>query len=252
MDDSFYVAFENKFRGSRELISTRLDAYLPFIVPLRDVLAELPALDLGCGRGEWLEKVSSLGLKAVGVDINEKMLAECKGRGLDVVLGDALKVLRETADNSISIISAFHVVEHLNFDDVIAIAKESLRALAPGGLLILETPNPENFRVGSCDFYLDPTHVRPIPPELLAFVPDYHGFETTTILRLQGISDIAANGTASLQDVLIETSRDYAVVSQKSGNQHLTEALSPLFTSRQGNSTFDIIAAFDQHSSIAD
>lgn len=245
MDNAFYLAFENKYRGSRELVSSRLDAYLPFILPVREVIAEPRALDLGCGRGEWLEKLQVLGFKATGIDINHEMQAFCASKGLSVVDTHALDFLRETPDDSIAVISGFHLVEHLEFDDVLDIARESLRALIPGGLLIFETPNPENFRVGSCDFYLDPTHMRPIPPLLLSFVSDYSGFERSLILRLQQCDHLDSVEKPSLLDVLVGTSRDYAVVAQKGGDQILMDRLNAAYSSSGVASTEEIVEMYD-------
>jgi hypothetical protein len=218
--DSFYRAFEDRHRGSRELIKSRLQVYLPFVRPLQAQRADARALDLGCGRGEWLELVSSEGFHAQGVDLDEGMLAACRERGMDVQHRDALEALRSLPDASISVVSSFHVVEHISFDDVRALIAEALRVLVPGGLLIMETPNPENIVVAGSLFYMDPSHVKPLPPALLSFAAEHAGFERVKVVRLQEPSSLHDPAAAiSLLNVLEGVSPDYSVVAQKGGDE---------------------------------
>ena len=162
----FYRAFEERYRGSRELIKSRLQIYLPFITPLLAHYPEAHAVDLGCGRGEWLELMQTINVKTHGIDLDEDMLSACTERQLPAHKEDALAYLCALPNESQLVISAFHLVEHIPFNTLQTLVAEAKRALVPGGLLILETPNPENLIVGSCSFYLDPTHHRPIPPNL--------------------------------------------------------------------------------------
>lgn len=217
MSDEFYRAFEDRYRGSRELIKTRFRVYLPFVEAMREIRAPCTAIDLGCGRGEWLELMKEVGVDARGVDLDEGMLAACQQLGLPVEKAEAIAYLRTLPDESVAIVSAFHVVEHIAFADLQALVKEALRVLLPAGLLILETPNPENLAVGTSSFYIDPTHQRPLPPPLLSFLPEYHGFARTKILRLQEAPELAEAGPVSLRSVLTGVSPDYAVVAQKAG-----------------------------------
>ncbi len=215
MRDDFYHAFEERFRGSRESILERLRVYLPFVEPLRKVEDKARVLDLGCGRGEWLELMDASGLAADGVDLDPHMVEACCRRGLSARLGEAVAHLGDLGDQSRTLITAFHLVEHLPFEQVCAMVSEALRVLTPGGLLILETPNPENFVVATRDFYLDPTHQRPLPPPLLAFLTEYGGFVRIQVLRLQESKALERNPSPSLNDVLGGASPDYAVVAQK-------------------------------------
>ena len=215
MSDGFYRAFEERYRGSRELIKGRLVAYRPFVEPLLEVYPSATALDLGCGRGEWLELLVESGFKPIGVDLDKGMLEACLERGLPVEQGDALAYLSALPDESQAVVSAFHVVEHITFDQLGTLVAETLRVLMPGGLLIMETPNPENIVVATRNFYLDPTHQRPIPPMLLAFVAEYAGFARVKTLRLQESKELVNKGDVSLQDVFAGVSPDYAVVAQK-------------------------------------
>lgn len=213
----FYRAFEERYRGSRELIRTRLQAYMPFITPLPGIYQPAHALDLGCGRGEWLELLQGAGFEPLGIDLDAGMLAACTERGLPVLQGDALAYLQSLADDSQCIVSGFHLAEHLTFETLDTLVQQALRVLQPGGLLILETPNPENIVVGTSSFYLDPTHQRPIPPLLLSFLVEHHGFARTKTVRLQESAELHQRSDVTLIDVLGGASLDYAVVAQKAG-----------------------------------
>lgn len=242
---SFYHAFEERHRGTREDIKARLGAYRPFLEALRGAGAQAIALDLGCGRGEWLEVLGEGGIRARGVDLDDGMLAEAARRGLAAERGDALSAIRAAPEESLDLVSAFHVVEHLPFADVEALVRESLRVLQPGGLLVLETPNPDNFAVGTSRFYLDPTHLRPIPSPLLAFLPEYHGFARTHVLRLNAPAGVATNRYPTLTNVLMESSPDYAVVAQKAGPASVLAAFDAAFARELGVSAGDLAERFD-------
>jgi O-antigen chain-terminating methyltransferase len=171
--EAMYSDFEDAFRGTFGSIAENLKAYLP------DVLAldrRGPVADLGCGRGEWLEILKDAGVEAYGVDLSEDFIEQCRARGLKVVFADACEHLAELPERSLSVVTAFHLVEHVPVDRLVQLIDLSVRALEPGGLLILETPNPENLIVGASDFYLDPGHIRPLPPALLAFLVEARGF----------------------------------------------------------------------------
>jgi O-antigen chain-terminating methyltransferase len=234
MSDQFYRAFEEKFRGSHALIQQRLEVYVPFIKPVTEALPQGLVLDLGCGRGEWLALMQHHAIPAMGVDLDAGMLAACQQQNLNVQRQDALAYLKQLNDGSAAVISAFHLVEHLSFEVLKELVSECQRVLAAGGLLIMETPNPENFMVATQSFYLDPTHVRPIPPDLLAFVPEYLGYETVKILRLQESADVKTHANLSMQDVFMGASPDYAVVAQKAGQPQLKHKLQSLFDQAYG------------------
>lgn len=215
MLDGFYRAFEDRFRGSREMIRDRLKVYLPFIEPLKSIEEQPAAVDLGCGRGEWLELLRDNGFDARGVDLDEKMLAACHERGLAATKGDAITFLEKLPNESCVIVSGFHIAEHLPFSQLQVLVHEAFRVLKPAGFLILETPNPENFKVSSLTFHLDPTHRNPIPPALLAFLPEYFGFSRYEVIRLNESPVLRESHAASLEEVMTGASPDYAVVAQK-------------------------------------
>jgi len=238
----FYRAFEDRFRGSRDQIKERLRVYIPFVKSLKSVGQVPAALDLGCGRGEWLELLTENGLDPIGVDIDEGMLEATRSRGLNVAKSDAISYLQEQPAESLSIVSAFHVVEHLKFVDLQVLTKEALRVLKPGGVLILETPNPENLKVGTSNFYLDPTHVNPIPTGLLLFLVEYYGFSRVKALRLQEPDGLESAEQVTLSDVLSGVSPDYAIVAQKGGDEAATMASDSAFATEHGL-TLDLLAA---------
>lgn len=233
MSDGFYRAFEDRYRGSRDLIQSRLRVYLPFIGPLASFNADLQAVDLGCGRGEWLELLRRAGFDGQGVDLDQGMLAACMELGLKVRTGDALGFLRELPAESQVVVSGFHIAEHLSFSDLQELVRDALRVLKPGGMLILETPNPENIVVGTTSFYLDPTHERAIPPQLLSFLPEHYGFERVKVLRVQEVP-VVANSGVTLLDVLCGVSPDYAVVAQKAATPEQMKLFDSAFEKNYG------------------
>lgn len=245
MSQTFYRAFEDRYRGSRELIKQRLGAYRPFLLPLATLAA--PALDLGCGRGEWLELLAECGLEGLGVDLDAGMLAACRERGLRVEQGDALAALRAQPDASLALVSAFHLVEHLPFALVQELIAEAHRALLPGGLLILETPNPENLSVGAASFYLDPTHERPLPPALLEFAVEFGGFARHRVVRLQEDPALRDEATGvGLITVLEGVSPDYAVVAQRAGAPAALAALDAPFAAGYGVGLGQLAQRYEQ------
>ncbi len=209
----YYFEFENAFRGEEGVIKDRVRYYLDLID------SELgPILDLGCGRGEWLEVLKESNIKSYGVDSNETSLMRCVAKGLDVRLDDGLHHLRSLADNSLGAITAMHVIEHLPWETVLELIYEAYRVLIPGGILIMETPNPENVLVGSCYFYHDPTHKNPIVPSVLHFTVKYFGFETVEILRFRPTEFLDSIDPKEWAQPLLHAfnaSQDFAVVGRK-------------------------------------
>jgi len=220
-----YVSFEDTFRGTRDDIKQRAGHYL---AAFRDAGIEAGdglVLDLGCGRGEWLEVLSEHGYASRGVDLNSVMVGEAQALGLDAVEQDAIAHLRSLDSESVAAITSMHLVEHLPYEVLIRLVDEALRVLQPGGVLILETPNPENLTVGSYWFYMDPTHRNPIPPPLLQWVVEARGFEGAEIDRLtqnRGVFDIqpvgeevAASNQINKIVGLLTAAPDYAIVARK-------------------------------------
>jgi O-antigen chain-terminating methyltransferase len=233
--NNFYKAFEDQHRGSRETIKSRLAVYMPFIEKIQEVHPNATALDLGCGRGEWLELLKDHQLSATGIDLDDGMLSACRSRGLDVQTGDAIAYLKSLPADSLSIVSGFHIAEHLSLGDLETLIKEALRTLKPAGLLILEAPNTENLVVGTSSFYLDPTHQRPLPSALLSFLVGYLGFVRSKVLGVQESVPLREeHGPTSLFAVLSGVSPDYAVIAQKGGDASSIASFDAVFAKDYG------------------
>ncbi len=248
--DPFYRAFEERHRGPQELIELRLLVYLPFVEPLKTLYEAPEILDLGCGRGEWLDILEYNGFQAKGVDLDEGMLMACRELNLDVCQADALDYLQGLAADSLCVISAFHVVEHISFETLRQLVDEAHRVLKPGGLLILETPNSENLVVGTSDFYLDPTHQRPLPAQLLSFVVEYAGFSRVKTLYLQESPELVLTQRNSLFEVLDGVSPDYAIVAQKKAEAAVFSIFDEPFERSYGIRLDTLAARYDQQAEI--
>lgn len=234
MNKNFYRAFEDKFRGDRDIIKNRFKVYLPFVLPMLQIEGDHNVLDIGCGRGEWLELLREEGFSVKGVDIDELMLEECRKLNIEAKNGDALTYLKSLADSSLTIVSAFHLIEHLTFEILQEVVYEAKRVLIPGGLLIMETPNPENIVVGTSAFYVDPTHIKPIPPRLLEFVVEYTGFKRGKIVRLNQPNHLTGSVSQDIMDILGGVSPDYAVVAQKYGNSEAERLIDNAYSCEYG------------------
>lgn len=182
--DQFYHRLENRYRGTRSEITRRLRIYLPDVEAAVLRTGKKPVMDLGCGRGEWLELLAEVGIDAFGIDTNQVQIAEGQELGLDLRLGDALAVLAEAETDSLSVISAHHLIEHLPFDMVAWITREATRVLAPGGILLFETPNTRNVLVGATTFHTDPTHLKPMPEQVMGVLLETAGFHPVEIRHL--------------------------------------------------------------------
>jgi SAM-dependent methyltransferase len=214
--DALYASFEDRFRGDREEVKARLRFYLPF---LREAGVRSDILDVGCGRGDWLELLQEEGLEALGVETNGVLASRCRESGLRVVQKDALAYLRALPARCLNAVTGFHIIEHLPFETLVDLMDEILRTLKPGGLVMLESPSPENLVVAASNFYADPTHNRPVSPHTLKFILAERGFED---IRLQFLHPVEgspfAGGAESLHalHMWFYGPRDYAVIASKS------------------------------------
>lgn len=213
--DALYFALEAQFRGSRDEIKERLKVYLPLISAAGIGKDEMPVLDVGCGRGEWLELLDESGLIAGGIDSNRLQVAHCRELGLDVTEAELLSHLRGVPDVSLGAVTGFHIVEHLPVEALVALLDEAVRVVKPGGAVIFETPNPENVLVGSCNFYFDPTHRNPLPSPVLKFLLESRGFQRVQILHLNPSDEALVKGNTELTRRFNEYfygPMDYAVI----------------------------------------
>lgn len=215
-------AFENRFRGSRDELRAQYR-------DLAEMVALLPPmLDLGCGRGEFVELVNEMGGDARGIELDEQLVAAARAAGIAVDHGDAIAALAAADDESIGAITLLQVIEHLTIQqqlDVVALAYEKLR---PGGRVIIETVNPQSLYVFAHSFYTDPTHTRPVHPAYLSFLFEEAGFsnvawhwrnEPPVEDRLEpegeGGLDTAADRNVERLNRLLFAPGDYALVIDK-------------------------------------
>ncbi|MBK7464797.1 MAG: class I SAM-dependent methyltransferase [Betaproteobacteria bacterium] len=215
---SFYMDFEDAFRGTRGDISERLKVYLPYFKNLNKKNG-LSVLDIGCGRGEWLGVLAEYGINVTGIDLNISMVDTCKQYGFNVICDDAIAYLQQQPEGSLVAITGFHIIEHLTFEKLLALFDAALHALHPDGFVIFETPNPENISVGACNFYYDPTHQHPIVPAVAEFIARQRGFASTEILRLHPYPDSHRlnedSETAKRINTLFYGPQDYAILAWK-------------------------------------
>lgn len=217
--DSIYAGFEDEFRGSPEQIRQGLSPYLPLVREVMRQLPGRPVVDLGCGRGEWLELLASEKILAKGADLNPAVVKPLVAQGYDVTQSDVFVFLASLPDASAAVVTSFHLIEHLPPDQWIPLLDQIRRILVPGGLAIIETPNPRNILVGSGEFYRDPSHHTPVFPDTLGYFGRVRGFDDSRAWYF--VDDRSALVPAdswrfdSLDDY-VRISRDYAWIGRKS------------------------------------
>ncbi len=218
--DAFYLSLEDHFRGDRAEIKERLRVYLPWIERGGIGRDDRLLLDVGCGRGEWLELLREQGVLAVGVDSNRALTRQCRDLNLEVVEADLISHLRSLPDTSLGAITGFHVIEHLPIEELVKFLDETVRVLKPGGLVIFETPNPQNVLVGTCNFYFDPTHRNPLPSPIARFLLESRGFTNVEVLNLNPSDELPVAGDSDLVrrfNQYFYGPMDYAVVGTRPG-----------------------------------
>ncbi len=173
-----YGHFAEKFRGPEEYVRRNQEIYKPFFAGCTNVL------DIGCGRGEFLETFREIGVPARGIDLGEESVAHCRSKGLEAEVADLFDYLPAQPDSEFDGIVSSQVVEHIAPEKLPEMIRFCAAKLRRGGVLALETPNPECLAIFATHFYLDPTHTKPIPPPLLAFYLEEAGFGRIEIHRL--------------------------------------------------------------------
>ena len=164
-----YFLFEEAFRGSREEIKKRQAAFIQFFDRCDAVL------DIGCGRGEFLENLKERGIGSKGIDIDDDMVSYCRSKGVDVEKVDAVAYLEGVEDKSLDGIFIDQVVEHLEPDYLVKLIGLCYQKLKYGYYIVVETVNPLSF-ASFANFYIDPTHIRPVHPQTLRFFLGSVGF----------------------------------------------------------------------------
>lgn len=213
-----YAEFEEHFRGKEKEIKGKLNVYTPVIL---DILKHfkidlINAIDFGCGRGEWLEILHEHGIYALGVEINDFFLNRIKEKNLSAVKADIFDFLKKTEDDTFHIVTAFHIIEHIDINLRTKFLREVLRVLKKDGICILETPNPRNIFVGSGDFYRDPSHITPLFPDTIQFTGKTIGFSDSIscFIEKDGLVEIDKYHFDSLKNY-ISVSRDFAWIGKK-------------------------------------
>ena len=231
LDAYKYVGFEDRFRGPEAAIRERQQSYVPYFERV-----EGSVLDIGCGRGEFIDLLQAHGIRARGIDLNHEMAQVCRERGLDVSEGDAVSYLADLPDASLGGIFAAQVVEHLEPSYLLRMLDLAFQKLQPGGVLVLETLNPACWTAFFESYIRDITHRWPLHPETLKYLVLASGFSRADVEfrspvppqdRLQPIAVPAGadealrelaeafNGNVEKLNARMFTFMDYAVVAQK-------------------------------------
>lgn len=220
-----YEEFENQFRGPEEVIKERLQVYLPYYRT-----ATAPVLDIGCGRGEFLEMMRDNNVEAKGIDIFYPFVQKCKDKGLKCSYGNGIKYIAEAKDDSLGGIFAGQVIEHISNQDLILLCKHAYRTLQEGRFVILETPNPMCLSIYTNAFYIDPSHRRPISPIYMEYIMKMIGFRDVHIMytdhsrvddelppikggNIENVDEI--NAAVKRLSEKLYGSQDYAVIAMK-------------------------------------
>jgi O-antigen chain-terminating methyltransferase len=219
-----YVGFEDQFRGSPETIRRNLTSYLPVFAGASDVL------DIGCGRGEFLELLREQGVTARGIDLNDAMVEVCRANGLQADAADAVEYLRAQPDESLGGLFAAQVVEHLEPAYLTSLIDMAYAKLRPGSPIVLETINPACWFAFFESYVRDITHVRPLHPDTLKFLLVAAGFQRLEIEyrapypeheKLQAVQGLpvdaveALNGNTAKLNSLLFTYLDYAAIAYR-------------------------------------
>jgi SAM-dependent methyltransferase len=218
---AIYADFTDRFRGSTAEVTEKLTSYLPDVHRLVGDSGGA-VVDVGSGRAEWLALLRDADVHASGVDANPTFVQAALARGLDVVHGDGVTHLQGLPRDSVDLVTAFHLIEHLDVETLLALLAAARQALRPGGCVLLETPNPANLRMAACDFYNDPTHRSPLPPALTEYLVSVSGFSDVEVRPLhpsQSPLDIAVDTAGELErlvELTLYGPQDYAVLGYKS------------------------------------
>ena len=243
MDKYFYLRFEDLHRGEKAEIINRFKKYERILYSLAEKSDAPTFLDLGCGRGEFLSYLASLKITATGIEKNISLAPEKLDKSVEIIEGDALSWLRNTKDNSYDFISAIHVIEHLEFQYFYELTREIKRVLKKNGVVLFETPNPDNLLVATSNFYVDPTHLRLIPQKLVEFVLNDTGFYKTFSWGVNESSTRPKN--IKVSDILGGSSPDYAIFGL-ANHTPLSSKIEEVLSEKKGRTTKELCDSFEQ------
>jgi O-antigen chain-terminating methyltransferase len=245
MKSSTYAQFEDEHRGSSTAVAEKLFVYKPLLAEFKKHRPNSRLIDLGCGRGEFLKITTELSIDSLGIDTNEDMLALASQFDLKLENAEALEYLAKQEDNSFDIVTAFHLVEHFELSHLVRVTNEIKRVVRPGGLIILETPNPENIIVSTCNFYMDMTHVRPLPPQLLKFIFKDLQFNYINLWGLNSKKK-PTNEPIALIDILGGVSPDYALVALQKCSEPPSKKLISELETQHGVSLNELASLYEK------
>lgn len=219
-----YFKFQQFMRGSCAEIKERQKVYLSYFTSCEHVI------DLGCGRGEFLEALQDHGIGAVGVDNYIKSVEYCRMKGLQVACGDVIQFLCDQKENSVDGVFSAQLIEHISAGKILELCRESYRIMKPDSYIVLETPNPMCLSIFMNSFYLDPSHKNPVHPHLMEYFMQECGFRNIKIvytneskinyrfplLNVENSGNLEEfnDGINFLSDIMFG-SQDYAIVAQK-------------------------------------
>ncbi len=207
----FYLTFENVFRGTEAEIKERQRFYLPYVIDAFNYIEGIKCfLDAGCGRGEFIKILKEVKIPVKGVTINEAEYNDLKNQGIDVELIDVNTFLEGIEDDALAGISSFQMIEHISADYLKKFIDLSYRKITLNGVFIVESINPKCSYAINNFFYLDPTHTKPYPPELLQFLLEWHKFKDIKIIYSSACPEAFRSKTIPEHNY-----SDYAVIGWK-------------------------------------
>jgi len=215
MESDFYLEFENKFRGNRQNIINKLSIYDSLIDLFISNNTEISLLDIGCGRGEWLQRWNKKIPNSIGIEQNQNMINLCKSLGLNIIEGEAIEILSSLESSSISLITIFHMIEHIESQNLTLLIEECNRVLKEDGILIMETPSIDNLLVSSKLFYIDSTHINHINPDRIIFDIECAGFTKANYYYING-GPLENAASLKLTRILNGVAQDLSIIACKS------------------------------------
>lgn len=219
-----YFDFENHFRGTRHNIKKIQEDYISYFKGNGRVI------DLGCGRGEFLELLKKNNFDYIGVDLHDEFVLYCQMKNLNAIKSDAVQYLHDLEDESIGGIFSAHLVEHLETSQLVSLCRRSYEVLKPGGCIIIETPNPTCAATFINGFYLDPSHIKPVHPLTLEYLLKRAGFSGVEIIFTEHsrfnylLPHLEGDNIHNLEDFnkginnitnVLYGSMDYAIIARK-------------------------------------
>ena len=220
-----YLQFENRFRGAREKVMKSQEQYVRYF------RGKCNVVDIGCGRGEFLELLAAEKIPAVGVDLNETFIGLCQSRGLQAVCGDAIKYIREMPKKTDGIFCS-QMAEHLSKAKLLELCRTCYNRMEEGAYVVFETPNASSLVTMAQGFYIDPTHDKPVHYELFRYFLEISGFKDIEIIFTEeskaGLPRIPhiqggehCRNAAEINDAITEVnkllfgSQDYAIIARR-------------------------------------